>query len=148
MSAELVPALPDDDPDGARLDLAAELVSIAAALVVAVHDEGPDAVAGILARVPTDTVETGGLELAVQRFDALAVILAGMVDPARTTGELLDWSLSGPVVTVGHPPILSGKRPREHGSHRGYVQHMTNGEPTCVECRAAERVYDNARRAA
>lgn len=66
-----------DDPAG---DLAEQLVPVAARLVATVHDEGPQAVAEALAQVP------GG------RLDALAVVLAAMVDPDARISELLAWT--------------------------------------------------------
>ena len=56
-----------------------ELIDVAAQLVGSVRDYGPDVVASVLATVPEG------------RHDALAVVLAAMVDPDRTPGELLAW---------------------------------------------------------
>jgi hypothetical protein len=63
--------------------LADELVPIAAELIGCVYQHGPDAVASVLARVPDG------------RHDALAVVLAAMVDPTRTVRELLAWTDCG-----------------------------------------------------
>jgi len=133
-----VPVPADDLPPerAAILDLAGELVPHAAQLVAAVRDEGPDVVQALLAATP------GG------RVDALAVILAGMVDPDRTVRSLLAWSLEGPVPTVGHPPLLSGREPREHGTERGYRQHRTADDPACPPCTAAHTAARAASRAA
>jgi hypothetical protein len=61
-------------------ELAESLVPIAVRLVATVRDEGPRAVVKILRKVP------GG------RHDALAVVLAAMVDPDATPAELLAWT--------------------------------------------------------
>src|SRR5690348_16183231 len=63
--------------------LADQLVPIAAELVATVRDCGPDDVAAILARVPGN------------RHDALAVVLAAMVDPDQSVRDLLAWTLNG-----------------------------------------------------
>jgi hypothetical protein len=158
-----LPTTPLEDVDDARLDLAEELVPLAARLVVAVRDEGPDAVADVLAAVPVRPGET------LPAWDALAVILAGMVDPARTMRQLLGWSLEAPVDTLGsHPPILTSApaaepepvvepvepvvrrgpgrppAPREHGTERGYRQHRTRREDACDPCRAAHLEHNTA----
>jgi hypothetical protein len=59
------------------------LVPIAAELVGTVREFGPDDVAAVLGRVPAG------------RFDALAVVLAAMVDPDSTPRELLAWTTGG-----------------------------------------------------
>jgi DNA-binding NarL/FixJ family response regulator len=61
------------------------LVPLAAELVGTVRDFGPDAVAAVLARVPAN------------RHDALAVVLAAMVDPDQSPSNLLAWTIAGPV---------------------------------------------------
>lgn len=61
-------------------ELVDALVPIAAELVGTVRDYGPADVAAVLARVPAG------------RHDALAVVLAAMVDPDRTPAELLAWT--------------------------------------------------------
>lgn len=65
--------------------LADVLVPIAAELVGCVRDYGPDEVTAVLARVPQG------------RFDALAVVLASMVDPDARPTDLLAWTRGGPV---------------------------------------------------
>lgn len=65
-------------------ELVEYLVPIAAELVGTVRDYGPDMVAAVLARVPDG------------RHDALAVVLAAMVDPDARPGHLLAWT-EGPV---------------------------------------------------
>lgn len=75
--------------------LAVDLVPFAARLVAAVRDDGPADVAALLAAVPEG------------RHDALAVVLAAMVDPDRTPAQLLawtDWDAAAPVTTVLPPP--------------------------------------------
>ncbi|WP_100499384.1 hypothetical protein [Geodermatophilus chilensis] len=69
--------------DTAHEQLVDQLLPIAAELVGTVRDYGPDDVAAVLARVPAG------------RHDALAVVLAAMVDPDRSPAELLAW-LDGP----------------------------------------------------
>jgi hypothetical protein len=64
-------------------ELADALIPIAAELVGTVRDYGPADVAAVLARVPDG------------RHDALAVVLAAMVDPDATAGELLAWTRGG-----------------------------------------------------
>lgn len=59
------------------------LVPLAAELVGTIRDYGPADVAAILARVPDG------------RHDALAVVLAAMVDPDATPRELLAWTVNG-----------------------------------------------------
>lgn len=101
-------------------------VPLAAELACTVRDEGPDAVADVLARVPDG------------RYDALAVVLAAMVDPDACMTDLLAWTDWTPPPRIGHP------LPREHGSERGYQQHRARREPFCGPCRLAH----NARTAA
>lgn len=60
-------------------DQAERMVPVAAALVGAVHDGGPGEVAALLAGIPAHD------------RDALAVVLAAMVNPDRTVTELLAW---------------------------------------------------------
>ena len=64
-------------------ELADSLVPIAAQLVGTVREYGPDDVAAVLARVPEG------------RHDALAVILAAMVDPDSSASDLLAWTRGG-----------------------------------------------------
>ena len=101
-------------------------VPLAAELVCVTRDEGPDAIADVLARVPDG------------RLDALAVVLAAMVDPDAHVAELLAW-------TDWQPPTRKtggGRRPlpREHASERGYQQHRSHDDmPACDPCLAAHR---------
>jgi hypothetical protein len=99
--------------------LADQLVPLAAELVGTVRDYGPDDVAAVLARVPDG------------RHDALAVILAAMIDPDQTARELLAW-------VNGRTPRQT-RYPREHGTLRGYRQHSYRDpyDPPCALCRAA-----------
>lgn len=60
-------------------DLAESLVPTAARLVGAVHDDGPAAVARVLAGVPTE------------HLPAFTVVLAAMVDPNKSPRDLLGW---------------------------------------------------------
>jgi len=99
------------------------LVPLAAELVGTVRDYGPDDVTAVLARVPDG------------RYDALAVVLAAMVDPDASQTELLAWTDWSP------PPVIGQPLPREHGSERGYQQHRARRDmPACEPCKAAHRV--------
>ena len=69
--------MPSDPPPTQQLT--EELLPIAAELIGCVHDYGPAEVAAVLASVPDG------------RHDALAVVLAAMVDPDRPASELLAW---------------------------------------------------------
>lgn len=64
-------------------DLADALIPLAAQLIGTVREYGPEDVAAVLAQVPDG------------RHDALAVILAAMVDPDSTPRELLAWTSGG-----------------------------------------------------
>ena len=77
----------------------------AARLVGAVHDEGPDVVAALLADAPAG------------RLDAVCVALAAMVDPDRTPGELLAWTDWAPSVPVLKP--CKGRSARRRHDRRG-----------------------------
>lgn len=72
--------------------LADALVPIAAELVGVVRDYGPADVAQVLARVPAG------------RYDALAVVLAAMVDPDARPSQLLAWTELGPVPSRDFTP--------------------------------------------
>jgi hypothetical protein len=75
------------------------LVPLAAELVGTVRDYGPDAVADVLARVPEG------------RHDALAVVLAAMVDPNARPQQLLAWMELGPVPSRDwESPVFSTTR--------------------------------------
>jgi len=77
-------------------DITDDLVPLAAELIGCVRDYGPDAVAGVLARVPEG------------RHDALAVVLAAMVDPDARPTELLAWANGGPVKSRDFGPPARG----------------------------------------
>jgi hypothetical protein len=64
-------------------DLAEAMVPVAAALIGAVHDEGAVAVARVLSVV------------APENLPALCVVLAAMVDPDMSPGDLLAWVTFG-----------------------------------------------------
>lgn len=64
-----------------------DLVPLAARLVATVHDEGPEATAAVLNAIATLEHPDD-----VNPWTALAVTLAAMVDPARTTEETLGWA--------------------------------------------------------
>lgn len=73
-------------------DLAESLIPIAAQLVGVVRDFGPKDVAAVLAKVPDG------------RHDALAVVLAAMVDPDARPSQLLAWTQLGPVPSRDFTP--------------------------------------------
>ncbi len=79
-------------------DLTDALVPLAAQLVGTVRDYGPEEVARVLAQVPDG------------RHDALAIVLAAMVDPDARPKELLAWTEMGPVPSrefeAGRPMAL------------------------------------------
>ena len=79
------------------------LVPLAAELVATVRDYGPADVAAVLQRVPAG------------RHDALAVVLAAMVDPDARPSELLAWVDGGPVQSRSgfEPPSRPDKQLRE-----------------------------------
>jgi hypothetical protein len=111
----------DDTVSSTLIPLAAELIGV-------VRDYGPDDVAAVLARVPEG------------RHDALAVVLAAMVDPDKTPSQLLAWTRK-PVQSrdkKSPPPRKPSKRrgyAREHGSDRGYYQHRSRLDwPACEPC--------------
>jgi hypothetical protein len=47
-----------------------------------------------------------------------------------------------PVTRTGRPPA-----PREHGSRKGYAQHLRRGESPCDACKTVENEYQAAMRA-
>ena len=73
---------------------AEQLVPLAAELVGAVRDYGPEITADVLARVPNG------------RHDALAVVLAAMVDPDARPQQLLSWLQLGPVPSRDWEPAV------------------------------------------
>ena len=122
--------------------LVRELVPLAAELIGTVRDYGPEDVAAVLARVPA------------ARHDALAVVLAAMVDPDQTPAKLLAWIEAGPVQSRDKEyPTRKGvggrvAAPREHGTERGYQQHRHRREmPACDACLTAHREHARAKAA-
>jgi DNA-binding NarL/FixJ family response regulator len=101
-------------------DLAQELVPIAAQLVATVRDYGPDDVKAILARVPDG------------RHDALAIVLAAMVDPDERPSKLLAWTEAGPVQSRDFTPPgydmrgLTQSALGRHAERRKEVGRLTN----------------------
>lgn len=145
-----------EPPTEAAGDLMEDVVTVALRLVATVRDEGPAAVAGVLASLPDDhgvfAPTPGGI------YGALAVACAAMVDTEAHPTDLLAWitAQTEPVTTEtkkrGRPikPVLAypegrtrrtrPRLPREHGTDRGYFQHRTAREEVCPDCRAAHRV--------
>lgn len=62
------------------------LVPLAARLIAVVHDEGPDATAGVLHAVATLEAPDG-----TDPWTSLAIVLAAMADPNRGTEDALGW---------------------------------------------------------
>lgn len=98
--------------------LADALVPLAAELVATVRDYGPDDVAAVLARVPEG------------RHDALAVILAAMVDPDASPRQLLAWT-GEPVQSRAFTPAaynvknLSAVAMGRHAERRAEIARLT-----------------------
>lgn len=101
-------------------DLAQELVPIAAQLVATVRDYGPDDVKAVLSRVPDG------------RHDALAIVLAAMVDPDARPSQLLAWTELGPVPSRDFTPPgydlkgLTQSALGRHAERRKEVARLTN----------------------
>jgi hypothetical protein len=128
MTHPMVPAGTDIER---KADLAESLVPVAARLVGSVRDDGPVDVAMILSGIPGD------------HLPALAVVLAAMVDPERTPGQLLAWTQPDYV-----PPKRTGRKPypREHGTDRGYHQHRERDDmPACDSCLTAHNAANEQR---
>lgn len=87
-----------------------ELIDVAAQLIGSVRDYGPEVVASVLATVPEG------------RHDALAVVLAAMVDPDRTPGELLAW-MDTPPQSREFTPLAF--RTNHSNPRRAEVQRLT-----------------------
>jgi hypothetical protein len=100
------------------------LVPLAAQLVGTVREYGAEDVAAVLAKVPNG------------RYDALAVVLAAMVDPEARPSELLAWTEPAP-----------RDLPIDHGTERGYRQHMRFADEPCMSCRRAHADLRAQRRA-
>jgi len=106
--------MPSDPPPAQLTD---ELLPIAAELIGCVHDYGPAEVAAVLANVPDG------------RHDALAVVLAAMVDPDASTADLLAW-LQRPVQSRRFEPD---------------VVRVDAGRRTCPDCGNSYRATHLAR---
>lgn len=138
---------------GPAAELFTDLAHHAGRVVAAVHDEDPAEVDALL---DPGTVPGGDLLV-------LTKVLAAMVDPQRTTAELLAWTqprpqpLTAPPVLPPHPveetlPIARlapaagrPRHPREHGTDKGYGQHRTHRDPMCEPCLIAHRVASRPR---
>jgi DNA-binding NarL/FixJ family response regulator len=119
-------------------DQAAGLISLAAELVGTVRDFGPDDVAAVLARVPDG------------RHDALAVVLAAMVDPDATPTELLAWTTAGPVKSREYIPrhLFLASLPAEalgrHPERREEVRRLTAAGVSAQDIAARLRITTRA----
>jgi hypothetical protein len=71
----------------------------------------------------------------VTDWQAVAVVLAGMVDDERTARDLLGWTEQLP-----QPRQL-----RPCGTHAAYVRHVARREEPCRTCAIAERHYQRNR---
>lgn len=98
------------------LDLIDECRPVALDLVGAVHDEGPNDVKAALARIPE-----GGEQ-------AMLVLLAAMVDPTRTPGQLLGWTEAW--CTEPTPAALERRRLHELGLSRTVADTIVDNLPT------------------
>lgn len=114
MTAPIIPDLSH------REQLTADLIPLAAELVATVRDYGPDDVAVVLARVPNG------------RHDALAVVLAAMVDPDQKPSRLLAWTRGGPVQsrdsdrrTPRHLQVKAVKAPHPNMVRRSEVARLS-----------------------
>jgi hypothetical protein len=118
------------------------LVPLAAELVATIRDYGRDDWQAVLSRVPDDA------------RDDMVFVLAAMVDADKTPSQLLAWTKK-PVQsrdgnareeTVHGKSGKSRRLPREHGSARGYRQHVARDDmPACKRCSAANRAMEARR---
>lgn len=103
--------------------LAQRMVPLAAELVCAVHDHDADAVADVMERRRCD-------------LPAVAVVLAAMVDPDRTTEETLAWS-------GWHADPVEHLR----AAHRQFQRAKQAGIPAVRWVTDGERQYQRAKKA-
>lgn len=109
-----------------REELVEQMVPLALELVGTVRDYGPEDVATVLGKVPGRPADFGPL-------DALAVVLAGMVDPDARPAQLLAWTQGGPVQSrdTARPPghltvaAVSERAPRRGVETRAEVARLT-----------------------
>lgn len=131
----------DNDADARRGELAAALVPVAADLVYRVHEGSRGTVGALLHSL------TG------EQLRALPVVLAAMVDPDRSLGELLGWvtwdehgrPLPGAPPAAPQPAAGPARAVRPCGTHTASSRHRNRGEDPCPRCRDAERAYQRAR---
>lgn len=122
-------------------DLPPSAIGHALRLIGAVHEHGPDDVAGVL---------TG---LTRQELYALAVTLAATTPDDYTPVELLAWNDSRwtPVeAPTEQTPLFaatipSTRRLRPHGTHAAFVRHRKHREEPCNACWYGEREYQRER---
>lgn len=76
-------------------EIAVAAVKVAAHLIVAVRDEGPDTVAQVLATAPEG------------RVDAVAIALAAMIDPDTSIARSLAWT---ELMAPGSPAFIEHRR--------------------------------------
>lgn len=112
------------DPAG---DLTARMVRPAGQLAWLVHGGGGQ-------KDVTDLLES----YATRELEALCVVLAAMVDPDKTTNELLAWTEQAPTEAPARPL-------EPHGTHAAFNRHRSNGTQPCPTCREGERTYQRLR---
>lgn len=137
--------------EGPLGDLMESLVPVAADLIVAERDEGPDAIRGVLLRVQAIAEELppgvaakldgpGGTPGGV--WGAFAVVVGAMVNPETPLRSSLSWTES----------MRDGRRPRrgsEHPAERERQRLVAAGVPPeqalLLAAREVEREQDTAR---
>jgi hypothetical protein len=114
-----------------RGDLAEAMVPLAARLAGAVHDRDPAAVACLLGKVPAGAK------------DALAVVLAAMVDVDQSPRDLLAWvrwderGQPRPAPGAGASGRRGPRSLKPCGTPAAYTRHRRRGEQPCQACKRA-----------
>lgn len=88
-------------------------------------------------------------ELVAMRKGYRTLGVHGGTDPLERMAMLDPSRLSPHRIAGRRPPVTPrARKPINHGTHAGYVMHLSRGEQTCDECRAAHTAYRRARKAA